>query len=85
MPDLSAMTEEEQLNYALQMSMAASHAATSGSQAAATETSSAASAPGSAATTTTTSGGAAAGKPSTASVDDTEMKDVNLGFNYISR
>lgn len=76
MPDLSAMTEEEQLNYALQMSMAASHAATSGSQAAATETSSAASAPGSAATTTT-SGGAAADKPSTASVDDTEMKDVN--------
>ena len=71
MPDLSAMTEEEQLNYALQMSMAA-HA----SAAQSTETSTT---PASTSTGTTTA--VATDKPSTGSVDDTEMKDVTNSFN----
>lgn len=66
MPDLSAMTEEEQLNYALQMSMAAHASAAQ----LASETSTT---PGSTSTGTTT---VATDKPSTGSVDDTEMKDV---------
>lgn len=63
MPDLSSMTEEEQLNYALQMSMAAAHASQQQE--------------GSAATTSKAAAGAVSSdKPSTSS-DDAEMKDVS--------
>lgn len=69
MPDLSSMTEEEQLNYALQMSMAAAHASQQQE--------------GSAATTSKAAGGAVSSdKPSTSS-DDAEMKDVNNSLSLI--
>jgi len=66
MPDLSSMTEEEQLNYALQMSMAAAHASQQQE--------------GSAATTSKAAGGAVSSdKPSTSS-DDAEMKDEDEDY-----